>query len=333
LDTQKLHPVERAVLRSAGQGAPLSQIVEGVGGHQGVALRAAYSLLSAGLLEAVAGQIPGGARPRVQEETGTFVLSEIRQKVESRQAAPVPVPPVETRETLVEPAAEPSAEEQPDHPEEHRALAHAAVKSPVFAAVDSESQPTLLSRLGESMKRRWTPVENALLRWVGSTAQDATEAPAEMHPTPAPPKPPVQAEAPRERRPAPVAHHPKPAAPVRKDAQSEDDPVWFIESAPEEVARDAGALDVGVPSWSIQDSPAQVEPEEPGLTARTLGVPSWSMRTIRSPRRFLPPTLMESTSTPSSRWPLSTTSSSSKASFRAARSPPCCGRSPSKRSH
>jgi hypothetical protein len=285
LDTQKLHPVERAVLSSAGQGASLSQIVEGVGGHKGVALRAAYSLLSAGLLEAVESQIPGGARPRVQEETGTFVLSEIRQKVESRQEAPVPVPPVETSKTpLVEPAPEPpaelSAEEEPARPEDHGAAAHTAMKPPIGIADVSDSSPNFLSRLGESMKRRWTPVENALLRWVGSTAQDASEAPAEMHPTPEPPKPPVQREAPRERRPAPdrVARHPKPAAPVRKDAEGEDDPVWFIESAPEEVARDTGALDVGVPSWSIQDSPAEVEPEEPGLTARTLGVPSWSMK-------------------------------------------------------
>jgi hypothetical protein len=298
LDVQKLRPEEKQVLRSAGTGASIAQIVETVGGHKGMALRAAYALLSAGLLESVAAETPTRARLRVQEETGTFVLSEIRQKVEAKTEAPAPVPLDPKTETpvaepVVEPVAEPAAEpvgklEAPRLAQD-RTPVHAAVTSPVRAADVQESSPPFLSRLRELAKRIWLRIEKALLHWVGSSAAETAEALHEMHGPPEPqrprpeakasrPAPPPKREAvpsvPRERAPVP--------APVHEEVEGVGIPSWSILAAPEEDAGNPSKpegmdLEVGVPSWSMKDAPGEVEPEEHGLTARAVGVPSWSM--------------------------------------------------------
>jgi hypothetical protein len=299
LDLTKLHPVEKAVLRGAGKGVPLGEIVEGVGGHKGVALRAAYALLSAGLLETVATETPARSRLQVQEETGTFVLSEIRQKVEAREEAPVPAPVAiaEPEGPPDEPPVEPAHETEPRVPEEDRTQVKPAT-TPSFGTADEEEGPaTFLSRLRDWAKRRWLPVENALLHWVGSKASEA-EAPPEVHRPPEPPKPHFGGEPSaagqhpkREAVPPTRTHRKPPPAPVREVVEDIGVPTWSIVSEPEEEGEqrdkdESVDLRVGVPSWSMMDSPAvpdvpevpeMDEPEGRGPTVRALGVPSWSM--------------------------------------------------------
>jgi len=84
LDFDRLRPVEKAVLQSVSKEASLRAIARTTGGNEGVVLRACYGLYAAGLLETATSD-SRGLSPRVQEETGAFVLSEIRRKVEERE--------------------------------------------------------------------------------------------------------------------------------------------------------------------------------------------------------------------------------------------------------
>ena len=109
LDFDKLRPAEKAVLKSVRDGASIRQITKAVGGNEGVALRACYGLLSAGILEASISEAPKRPLP-VQVETGTFVLSEIRRKAGVPETPVVTPPPVAVepwpRATTVAPPAE-----------------------------------------------------------------------------------------------------------------------------------------------------------------------------------------------------------------------------------
>ncbi len=74
-----LNPAERDVLRAAAKGASLRSILATVSHDRGATLRACYGLYSAGLL--AMGKSGITTRPlKVQEETGSFLLSEIQQK-------------------------------------------------------------------------------------------------------------------------------------------------------------------------------------------------------------------------------------------------------------
>jgi tetratricopeptide (TPR) repeat protein len=74
-----LNPTERDVLRSAVKGASLRSILATISHERGATLRACYGLYAAGLLEM--GESETTTRPlKVQEETGSFLLSEIQQK-------------------------------------------------------------------------------------------------------------------------------------------------------------------------------------------------------------------------------------------------------------
>ena len=83
INVRKLRPVEQDVLRAAGKGVSLESIARRLPQERKLILRACYGLYSAGLLEPIA--VP--ARPlKVQEETGSFLLSEIQQKFAKIQA-------------------------------------------------------------------------------------------------------------------------------------------------------------------------------------------------------------------------------------------------------
>ncbi len=84
VDIDKLRPTERAVIRSIGKGASFHKITKTIGGDEGKVLRACYSLYAAGVVEGCTPDVRRRPR-RVQEETGTFVLSEIRRKVGKRR--------------------------------------------------------------------------------------------------------------------------------------------------------------------------------------------------------------------------------------------------------
>ncbi len=81
-------PVELLVMEAAQKGRALEAIVERVGKGSGTVLRAAYGLLSAGILElARAGR---EAKPlKVQEELGTFLLSKLDKSADDAKATNV----------------------------------------------------------------------------------------------------------------------------------------------------------------------------------------------------------------------------------------------------
>ncbi len=86
-DFERLKPVEQDVLRAAGKGASVESISRRIQYDQLDVLKACYGLYSAGLLSEDAEQL---TRPmKVQEETGTFILSEIEQKFSRIQATNV----------------------------------------------------------------------------------------------------------------------------------------------------------------------------------------------------------------------------------------------------
>ena len=270
LDAEKLRRVEKEVLRCAGSGASISEIVEIVGGNKGVALRAAYGLYSAGVLEAVATEAPN-RRLRLQAETGTFVLSEIRRKLEARQEAP----PVELSLTPEEPGTPPAS----------------PPPSVTDAVSDARERPlAFLSRLREWIKKLRVSVENALLRWVGASAARSAKAFQETFGPRESPKPSLKGESspPTGRatlRPdaVPRIATERTPTPARREVESVGAPVWSILSTPEEREGESSKPErmepkVGVPSWSMKDEAGELEPQENRPTPRAVGVPSWSMK-------------------------------------------------------
>jgi hypothetical protein len=268
LDAEKLRRVEKEVLRCAGSGASISEIVEIVGGNKGVALRAAYGLYSAGVLEAVATEAPN-PRLRLQAETGTFVLSEIRRKLEARQEAP----PVEPSLALEEPGTPPAS----------------PTRSVTDAVSDAREGPlAFLSRLREWIKKLWVSVENARLRWVGASA--ALSAAFRKAFKPHEPRklslegessPPTGRTTPRPDAVPRIATERTPT-PARREVENLGAPVWSILSKPEEREGKSSKPEmepkVGVPSWSMRDEASELEPQENRPTPRAVGVPSWSMK-------------------------------------------------------
>ncbi|HXV65243.1 MAG TPA: DUF4388 domain-containing protein, partial [Vicinamibacteria bacterium] len=85
LDVEGLRPVERSVLKAIRGPEKMRAVIGEVGGDEGVALRALYGLIAAGVLETKSEQV---MPRRPQLETGTFVMSEIGQKVSAPEPAP-----------------------------------------------------------------------------------------------------------------------------------------------------------------------------------------------------------------------------------------------------
>lgn len=294
LDVEKLRSVEKEVLRCAGSGASISEIVAFVGGNRGVALRAAYGLCSAGVLEAAATDAPNPGL-RVQAETGTFVLSEIRRKFEARQEAPAPLPYSGEPEA---PSVELSLqnEQEPEAPPLREPGTPPASPPPSVtdAVLDVRERPrTLLSQLLEWTKKLWVPVENALLRWTGASAAPSAEAFQETFRPREPPKPSLEGKSsPRTGRATPkpdavprIATERTPA-PARREVKNVGTPAWSILSTPEEGEGESSKPEtpekmepkVGVPSWSMSDDGSEIEPQENRPAPRAVGVPSWSMK-------------------------------------------------------
>lgn len=272
LDVDKLRSEEKSVLRAAKNGATIQDIVDIVGGHEGVSLRACYGLLSGGLLEPVEPD-PRRRLLQVQEETGTFVLSEIRHKVEA------PEEPVDAPATPRAELAPPSAQFQRDvEPQETRVEA---------------SDGFTLGDVYDWFARLWNTVRG----WFGGSRKTALEEPAQkIAPTKAP---------------APVPA-PEPSQVESVDARSwsfEDDseetrnekpavesvgvPSWSLKE--EETDPPADQSDtLGVPSWSMKDDsesstsspvieedrapePPAPEPPAPEPRSEMMEPPSWSI--------------------------------------------------------
>jgi len=293
LDAEKLRSVEKEVLRCAASGASISEIVAFVGGNRGVALRAAYGLCSAGVLEAVAAEAPK-PRLRVQAETGTFVLSEIRRKFEARQEA-VPVPySGEPEAPSVELSLQNEQEPEPPPLREPGTPPASPPPSVIDAVLDVRERPRrLLSQLLEWTKKLWVPVKNAFLRWVGASAAPAAEAFQETFRPREPPKPSLEGKSspptgratPKPDAVARIATERTPA-PAPREVESVGTPLWSILSTPEEGEGESPKPEtpektepkVGVPSWSMNDDASEVEPQDNRSTPSAVGVPSWSMK-------------------------------------------------------
>jgi hypothetical protein len=249
LDLGKLRADEKSVLRAAREGATIQSIVATVGGHEGVALRACYGLLCGGVLEPVASD-PNLRLLRVQEETGTFVLSEIRHKAE---VADEPLAELVTPEApptpRVEPIASPPAvpKRQPARAERHEVVPELA------------SGGFTLSDLVDWLARMW----NTVLGWFGRSQTLTAER--------------SRAEETRKREtsPSPRVAVTSAAAPARAGvttpkAESLGVPSWSVKDDPTENDEPESTHDVGVPSWSLKsDAGGEPDPQD---------VPSWSVK-------------------------------------------------------
>jgi hypothetical protein len=257
LDVDKLRPVEKAVLRSAREGASIGGIVNAIGGDKGKVLRACYSLYASGVMEAATDV---RARPRrVQEETGTFVVSEILRKIgvapESESAPAAPAPPDQTPEVAPSPMAD-----------EPRALAD---EPPVPLQETADERPSPEEVTTPPGQGRWARAISGAIDWVRAwwndlVSQKAVELDAE--------------------RPADTEAY----EPHAVNLQEGEAPQTHLEPAGGE---DSATESVGVPSWSVMDDPgdemepssvseeeAQPEPQEEEPVDESLGVPRWSVR-------------------------------------------------------
>ena len=235
LDVDKLRPEEKSVLRAAKNGATIQNIVEIVGGHEGVSLRACYGLVCGGLLEPVEPD-PQRRLLQVQEETGTFVLSEIRHKVEA------PEEPVDA------PAA-PRSELTPP-----LARFESAVEPQVTQLEASDG--FTLGDVYDWFSRLWNTVRG----WFGGSRESALEEPDQKT---TPPNTPARAPVPAT-EPSQVESVDAPSWALKDDLEEarEDKPAvesvgvpsWSLKS--DETDQPADQSDtVGVPSWSMEDDP------------------------------------------------------------------------------
>jgi hypothetical protein len=282
LDVEKLHDAEKRVLRAVGEGATLRQVVDTVGGNEGVALRACYGLLCGGVLEA---EVPDARAQllHVQEETGTFVLSEIRQKISKaheEEVGEVPAAafrPLDTEPALVSPTAE-RAEPSPSPTLDAQAvsppLAETGHERPAIQPTTPSAEPS--TETGGFFA--WlASLFEAALRFLGRLF-GAVEAPKERATTGI--EPPSR---PRPRRasaesgvPEVVAPVPAPTPPPKPNEpptmESIGVPTWSMKdpSAGEQPVD----RNIGAPSWSMKDDPT----ESVETPIETLGTPSWSMK-------------------------------------------------------
>lgn len=275
-DVDKLRPEEKSVLRAAKNGATIQDIVEIIGGHEGVSLRACYGLLSGGLLEPVAPD-PRRRLLQVQEETGTFVLSEIRHKVEAPEE-PVTAPAASRAELTPPPARFESAVE------------------PQVTQLEPSDGFTL-GDVYDWFARLWNTVRG----WFGGSRDSALEEPERKI---APPKAPARAPVPAA-QPSHVESVDAPSRALEDDSEEAREekpavesvgvPSWSLKSDETDRAADQGDT-MGVPSWSMMDDPetstssAAIEedrapeppaPDEP--RSEMVEPPSWSIMDAPEP--------------------------------------------------
>ncbi len=264
LDVDKLRPMEKAVLRLAHHGLSIGRIVNTIGEDKGKTLRACYSLYGAGVLEPVTSDAP---RPRpIQEETGSFLVSEILRKVQPvedgasppaaaavTEAANAPVPAIPMSD---EP--HPSTEEPP--PDELPTLAALEEQERQNQEAPEQQQASGgLSLLIAAVGALWS----SLVGWFANAmAAFTTSRPTDQS--------------------AQVADTDEPKAGdfVSSEAEARVAELDRTSPAPESNEMAPTVAAVGVPSWSMMDTPS--EEDSPPPTKETvddgMGVPSWSMK-------------------------------------------------------
>jgi Domain of unknown function (DUF4388) len=255
LDLEKLTPAETEVLRLATDGVSLEGVVARIGGNEGVSLRACYGLVSAGVLGFTSAATAPRRPLKVQEETGTFVLSEIRRKV----GVPAPPPPSpETRaprQAPISPPAEPEPEPVP-------------VPVPVPGSSTSvERSPTTSSGW---LGKLWSTV----LGWWGRSAEPETETETVA---PVPRTPPVRRAA------APSIPHLRPIEePKRFDVGTRtpsagEDPLTEPAPAASAIEAESRHEPGPGPELELEPRPAPSAASNDTTDAPRWDVPDWSM--------------------------------------------------------
>lgn len=236
LDLNALRSVERSILKAvSNRTTAVRVLIDKVGGDEGVVLRALYGLLAAGVLEATS-EPPKGP-PSLQFETGTFVLSEISQKVSAPEPQRAPRMPEPTR------APTPLA---------HGPVVREPWRTPTPTPAPSDEASTgILGRL----KELWA----SFLSFLGLSS--GTPSDLSITPIPAAPRRP-RAETPRVATPktAPPAdsvsvavREPPPPEPVDRLGV----PSWSVLDPPEERPSQVKGFETSsVPDWSVADNPA-----------------------------------------------------------------------------
>jgi hypothetical protein len=237
LDLGVLRQVERTVLKIVSERAEAIRVlIDKVGGDEGVVLRAVYGLIAAGVLEA---KSETAGRPiSVQFETGTFLLSELSQRVSAPEPAPQepskPVPPI----------PEPTRATSP--------VPRAVTRGPSRAPTPEPANETPGGILG-GLKRLWA----AVLGFLGLSS----ETPGDRSIAPMPAAPRARPEAPRVESPkAPPLAEPAarsiPEQPPPEPVEPIGVPSWSVVDAPEKSrAPVRGPERPNVPEWSVADNP------------------------------------------------------------------------------
>jgi tetratricopeptide (TPR) repeat protein len=264
LDVEKLRPVESAALRSARKGTSIRGILGKVGGDKGKVLRACYALYAAGVIEPATTEARGRPR-RVQEETGTFVLSEILQKIG-------PTPEVgSAAATPAEPDVPTQAWEadSPPIPDEAR-------PSPEEPA----TPPEIARQRGQGLWTRALSLLAAVVAPLSSLLSGVRESSSAKH-----------------RAAATETEDYEPHALTPREGEERETPELSRASSEPEASEDESSTEsLGVPSWSVMDDPsdttiepslaspeeARPEPRGEEPVVENLGVPSWSIKDAAS---------------------------------------------------
>lgn len=236
-DVRKLTRMEKEVLRVASDGASLERIAEIIGGNEGVPLRACYGLVAAGVLGFTSSAAARRRPPTVQEETGTFLLSEIRRKVGvSPPAEPSPPTSAALPDSL---PPRPSAASPGPPPR---------TPAPLVVEHDEPAAPSIgpgwLSRLWSALTRWWRSSPEA-------PAPAPKSEPASVRPATTPPA--NRAPSPSAASPGRVEEqgpHPTPQEPQRR-VEKLGTPSWSMKDP--EPERDATSAIAGEPGWNAPD--------------------------------------------------------------------------------
>ncbi|MGH9462496.1 MAG: DUF4388 domain-containing protein, partial [Vicinamibacteria bacterium] len=289
---EKLKQVEKSVLRIADTRISIRQILTRAGDDKGKVLRACYALYASGVLESVSEGARRTKRP-VQEETGTFVVSEILRKITPKEdplsevpearrekvrevAAPrSPIPPRSRPPVLPRPEETPAklplksfeefeAEQAAATGDDQRAVRgwKGGIWAQVFSAIVATAT-SLWAAVSASVRAAqllWNELRGSARR--GSTGAEDVER---------------------------VSRFQESGTATETFEPSESTPSSWLPHQAYQVGQEDASEAPSVPSWSVVDDPQDVplpatdpmeflnQPEK-GPEITRLGVPRWSLR-------------------------------------------------------
>jgi hypothetical protein len=292
LDFEKLRQVERSVLRIADTRISIRQILTRAGDDKGKVLRACYGLYASGVLEPVSEGARRTPRP-VQEETGTFVVSEILRKITPKEHAVREVPE-SPRERVREVASAPS----PDSPRSRPPVQARAEETPAKPALKSfeEFEAEQAAATGDTLPAvrgpkdgKWSQVFSAVVAtatalWaaVSAAVRGAQLLWNELRGN-------ARAGSKTTEDTERAAPFEESSAAIETFEPSERVPSSWRPHRTDQVGQEDASEGPSVPSWSVVDDPQDAplpatDPmeflgqSEEGPEITRLGVPKWSLR-------------------------------------------------------